>query len=60
MRRHARVKIRARRQPAAARLHVDAKTIVRIEFHRPVEAITPGQPAVFYDGERVLGGDWLD
>lgn len=30
-----------------------------IEFSRPVQAITPGQAAVLYDGERVLGGGWI-
>jgi tRNA-specific 2-thiouridylase len=32
----------------------------RVEFENPVAAITPGQAAVFYDGERVLGGGWID
>lgn len=29
---------------------------VRIEFDRPQRAVTPGQAAVLYDGETVLGG----
>jgi tRNA-specific 2-thiouridylase len=32
---------------------------VRIEFKRPVKSITPGQAAVFYDGDIVLGGGWI-
>jgi tRNA-uridine 2-sulfurtransferase len=32
---------------------------VRIEFRDPVRAVTPGQSAVFYDGETVLGGGIL-
>ena len=32
---------------------------VRIEFSQPVRAVTPGQSAVFYDGETVLGGGIL-
>jgi tRNA-specific 2-thiouridylase len=29
---------------------------VRINFHEPVYGITPGQGAVFYDGDVCLGG----
>ncbi len=28
----------------------------RLAFERPVQAVVPGQFAVFYAGERVLGG----
>lgn len=29
---------------------------VRVQFHEPVRAVTPGQAVVFYDGDCVLGG----
>lgn len=29
---------------------------IRVEFEKPVRAITPGQAVVFYDGEYVMGG----
>jgi tRNA-uridine 2-sulfurtransferase len=58
----ARVKVRARHEPAAARIVAGgpAASAARVEFDAPVAAITPGQAAVFYDGERVLGGGWID
>jgi tRNA-specific 2-thiouridylase len=34
-------------------------TSVRARFETPQRAITPGQAAVFYRGEEVLGGGWI-
>jgi tRNA-specific 2-thiouridylase len=31
----------------------------RVTFDEAQRAITSGQGAVFYDGERVLGGGWI-
>ena len=47
--------------------HAAGKSIVRktdsesaeVEFAEPQFAITPGQAAVFYDGEQVVGGGWI-
>ncbi len=33
---------------------------VRVDFDDPQPAVTPGQAAVFYDGDRVLGGGFID
>jgi tRNA-specific 2-thiouridylase len=33
---------------------------VRVTFHQPVRAVTPGQAAVFYDGDRLIGGGWIE
>lgn len=31
-----------------------------VEFRQDVHAITPGQAAVLFDGDRLLGGGWID
>ena len=33
---------------------------VRLRYHSPVEAVTPGQVAVFYRGEKMLGGGIIE
>jgi tRNA-uridine 2-sulfurtransferase len=53
------VKIRHKHEPAAATVEPLDATTARITFDVPQRAITPGQGAVFYDGDRVLGGAWI-
>jgi tRNA-specific 2-thiouridylase len=53
------VRIRNRHEPAEAEITPNGDTRARIEFREPQRAITPGQAAVFYSGEMVLGGGWL-
>jgi tRNA-specific 2-thiouridylase len=52
------VQVRYRTEPELARLvpHGDLAQTVRLEFAEPQFSITPGQAAVFYAGEVVLGG----
>jgi tRNA-specific 2-thiouridylase len=57
--RDAAVQIRARSAPVAATLQPAADGAVSVAFHEPVTAVTPGQAAVFYDGDAVLGGGWI-
>jgi tRNA-uridine 2-sulfurtransferase len=53
------VKIRHKHVPAEATITPLDDTRARIVFDTPQRAITAGQGAVFYDGERVLGGSWI-
>jgi tRNA-uridine 2-sulfurtransferase len=53
------VKIRYRHDPAPARIEPAGPATVRVRFHAPQRAITPGQAAVFYRGDEVLGGGWI-
>jgi len=54
------VKIRYTHKKAGATLRDIGDDKIEVEFSKPQEAITPGQAAVFYDGEYVLGGGWID
>jgi tRNA-specific 2-thiouridylase len=53
------VRVRNRHEPAAAQIVPLGSTTARITFREPQRAITPGQAAVFYSEERVLGGGWI-
>ncbi len=52
----AEVQIRYRHRPRAAWVEALGARRAQVTFDAPVEAIAPGQAAVFYDGEAVLGG----
>lgn len=49
-------KIRSRHDGAAAFVQQTDTDTMRVEFHSEVEAIAPGQSAVFYEGNDVIGG----
>jgi tRNA-specific 2-thiouridylase len=53
------VQIRYRRKPQPARIKVLEGGVV-VEFDSPEQAVTPGQAAVFYDGDVVLGGGFIE
>ena len=48
-------KVRSLARPVPARLAGD-----RLLFETPEYGVAPGQAAVLYDGERVLGGGWIE
>src|SRR5215475_2047529 len=53
------VKIRHRHEPAAAMIERSGEDEILVRFDEPQRAITPGQAAVFYDGDVVVGGGWI-
>ncbi len=53
------VKIRHRHEAAPAVLEKTAADEVLVTFDQPQRAITPGQAAVFYDDDVVVGGGWI-
>ncbi len=53
------VKVRYAGAPVAARVEPAGEDRARVAFAQPVRAVTPGQVAAFYDGDRVLGGGWI-
>ena len=55
----ARVKIRSRHEAQPASIEPDGQDGVRVRFDVPQPAITPGQAAVFYDEDTLLGGGWI-
>jgi tRNA-specific 2-thiouridylase len=56
----AEVKIRNKHHAAAATLVPGAEPdTIEVRFDEPQRAVTPGQGAVFYAGDLVLGGGWI-
>jgi tRNA-uridine 2-sulfurtransferase len=53
------VKIRHRHEPAGAMIEKIGADEILATFDEPQRAITPGQAAVFYEGDVVVGGGWI-
>ncbi len=53
------VKIRYNHRGAAAKVIITGKDTFEVHFEKPLEAVTPGQAAVVYSGDCLLGGGWI-
>ena len=53
------VKIRSRHSKSQAQITHITDEEVAVRFKSPQKAVTPGQAAVFYDSDRVIGGGWI-
>jgi tRNA-specific 2-thiouridylase len=53
------VRIRHRHRPVAAWLEAASPSTFTLRFDEPQAAVTPGQAAVLYRGDEVLGGGWI-
>ena len=56
----ANVRIRNRHLPAPATLYPLEDGRVEVQFDEPQRAVTPGQGAVFYSGDLVIAGGWIE
>ena len=54
------VKIRYRSPEEAATVEMITPEIGKVRFSKPMRACTPGQAIVFYQGDRVLGGGYIE
>ena len=52
--------IRHRHAAAPARVRATDEGRAEVEFDAPQTAVTPGQAVVFYEGDEVIGGGWID
>jgi len=53
------IKIRHRHEPAWAILEPGGPGEAVATFDEPQRAVTPGQSAIFYNGDEVVGGGWI-
>jgi tRNA-specific 2-thiouridylase len=54
------VRIRYKHRPSMAIVEPKGEGSIQVSFDRHQRAITPGQLAVFYDGDSVAGSAWID
>jgi tRNA-uridine 2-sulfurtransferase len=56
----AEVQVRYRSEAIPCRVRLDEDRGCEVRFTRGAPAVTPGQAAVFYRGDLVLGGGWIE
>lgn len=54
------VRLRYRSAEQPARVTIETGPVATVRFDAPLAAVTPGQCAVFYRGEEVLGAGWIE
>jgi tRNA-specific 2-thiouridylase len=54
------VKLRYQHKGSACKITKISEDQVSLELAKPERSITPGQAAVFYDGDLLLGGGWIE
>ncbi len=58
--RHGLVKVRYNMQPTPGSWRFTDTDRLEVRFDEPLSAVTPGQAVVCYEGDRVMGGGWID
>jgi tRNA-specific 2-thiouridylase len=56
----ARIKIRSRGEESIGQITALNNQKALVQFEMPQMAVTSGQAAVFYEGEKVIGGGWIE
>ena len=57
---HINVKFRYRQEDNGVTVHYVYDSVIKLVYDHPYKAVTPGQAAVFYDGDVCLGGGLID
>ncbi len=53
------VKVRSNAPPVPGLVSILDERRFRVDFQEPQFAVSPGQAAVIYEGQEVLGGGWI-
>lgn len=56
---HVNTRVRYRSKEVESVVYPQDRTTAKVRFSEPQAAVTPGQGAVFYRGNEILGGGWI-